>query len=208
MRMVDRLAQSIIHTGETRRVSPWFYLPIGRYRLLPSWGVIGTGTGVLSIREEVAGTDIVTQSVTTFPQAQAEIELNAASAGQYAFFLDVGTSNSVAAEFRGAQIRQAPLQQWVNNVSTTLAANISDVATSLTITSATGFPTLGANEFFDVTLEAGTTREIVRVQGRTGTTLSSLLRGREGTTAVAWSAGSIVSIRLTAGQIAALRDLT
>lgn len=100
------------------------------------------------------------------------------------------------------------LQLFANNAVSLLAAPISASATSLTVLTGHGSlfpqPTGDGSDYFLVTLEneTATTREIIRVNGRSGDTFTGLLRGQEGTTAVAWSAGpgsdTLVDQRITA----------
>lgn len=100
-----------------------------------------------------------------------------------------------------------PNQLFTNNAVTLLAAAISAGDTSLTVMSGYGqlFPMpVDVGDFFLVTLEdqAGTTREIIRVTGRTGDVFTGLIRAQEGTTAQAWSASlgsdTLVDHRVTA----------
>lgn len=97
---------------------------------------------------------------------------------------------------------------FANNASTVLAAPISAGATSLTVASGTGslFPIPGSN-LYAITLNDAATREvfeIIYVQSRSGDTMSNLLRGQEGTTAVSWLAGDYCAQFITAGQQAAM----
>jgi len=85
-----------------------------------------------------------------------------------------------------------------NNVATTLASGINDTATSLTVASATGFPDVP----FRITIHTGNPAdgEIIEVGGKSGTTFSSLLRGRESTVAASWSEGATIEMLGTAGM--------
>lgn len=87
---------------------------------------------------------------------------------------------------------------YVNNFSTTTAADITNSGTTLVITSATGLPTLSGSEYYYLTLDnlLGTV-EIVKVTARTGTSLT-IVRGQEGTTGVAWLTGAVIEMRETA----------
>jgi len=93
---------------------------------------------------------------------------------------------------------------YANNASTTLASNISDSATSLTVATGDGalFPALSGGDTFVVTLEQGSTREIVEVTARSGDALT-IVRAREGTTAAAFTAGAVVELRVTASSFRA-----
>lgn len=89
----------------------------------------------------------------------------------------------------------------VNNFSTTLSVAISSTgATSATITSSTGLPTLSGGNFFYLTLVSGSTLEIVKVTAWSGTSLSTIVRAQEGTTASTFPIGTIVSLRSTANS--------
>jgi len=91
---------------------------------------------------------------------------------------------------------------FTNNASTTLASGITNVATSLTVSTGTGalFPSPTSVDYFLCTLEnaSGTTREIVKVTARSTDTFT-IVRAQEGTTAEAFSAADKVELRLTAG---------
>ena len=97
-------------------------------------------------------------------------------------------------------------QLFTNNAVALLATPISAGAASLTVMAGLGslYPSPASGEYFLVTLEdqAGTVREIIRVNGRTDDTFTGLVRGQEGTTAQAWSASlgsdTLVDHRVTA----------
>lgn len=93
----------------------------------------------------------------------------------------------------------AGLNLFTNNAATTLASNITNVATTLTVATGTGalFPSPTAGEYFYCTLanNAGTV-EIIKVTARSGDTFSTITRGQDGTSAVSWSAGDKVELRL------------
>lgn len=90
-----------------------------------------------------------------------------------------------------------------NNVATTLAADISATAGSLSVASGTGsrFPTLVAGQYYYATLISSDKRlEIVKVTGRTGDLLT-ITRAQENTHAMEFFAGSKVELRITAQSI-------
>lgn len=93
----------------------------------------------------------------------------------------------------------AGLNLFTNNAATTLASNISNVATSLTVATGTGalFPNPTAGQYFYCTLanNAGTV-EIIKVTARSGDTFSTITRAQDGTSAVGWTAGDKVELRL------------
>lgn len=100
---------------------------------------------------------------------------------------------------------------FTNFSSTQLAGGITDVATSMTVSTTTGanFPTTAASQWFYVVLTdslvSPTQREIIKVTTRVGDTFSVIVRARDGTVAQAWPSGTYVQLRLTAGTFA---DLT
>lgn len=73
------------------------------------------------------------------------------------------------------------------------------------------FPTIsgGSGDTFKLTIEVGSTREIVKVTATSGDTFT-IARGQEGTSATGWSASATIALRLTAAQIQAFYpfDLT
>lgn len=94
-------------------------------------------------------------------------------------------------------------QLWTNNAKSTLASAItSSGATSLTVQPGDGglFPNPGATDFFQVTLENGLTREIVKVTARSADTFT-IVRGQEGTTATTFPLGATVDLRDTADAL-------
>lgn len=103
----------------------------------------------------------------------------------------------------------AQLQKFANNASGTLLAGIVAIDTTITLSSGHGafFPTLTGSEYFVATLKDTTTGllEIVKVLARTGDALT-VVRGHEGTVALAFPAGSIFELRPTAGSFNAIYD--
>jgi hypothetical protein len=93
-----------------------------------------------------------------------------------------------------------------NNFITTLNGAISDSATSIVLTSVTGFPIIGAGTTCNVTLANGSDIEIVTATARSSFTLT-VTRGAESTVAKAFASGSTVSIRPTAGSFDGKADL-
>lgn len=95
------------------------------------------------------------------------------------------------------------MQLFANNAKTTLIADCSESDTEISVASIAEFPYLTADDYFLVTLESGDQREIVSVVARyTGS--FAVERAQEGTTAQAWAVGTTVSLRVTAGTMAAL----
>lgn len=102
-------------------------------------------------------------------------------------------------------------QLFANNAISLLAHGISDIATSLDLAPGSGvlFPNPGVGEFFLITLEdvTASSREIIKVTGRAGDTLTFNLadRGQEGTIARPWfvtqNDNVLVELRATAGTM-------
>lgn len=90
-----------------------------------------------------------------------------------------------------------------NNAQGFLATAISSSDSSILLTSGTGtsFPSPTTGQYFYATISttAGT-NEIVKCTGRSSDTLT-VVRGQEGTTAVAFAAGSRVEVRVTAQSV-------
>jgi len=95
-----------------------------------------------------------------------------------------------------------------NNFSTTLAAGISNSATSITLTSATGLPAIGSGEVFYLTITSGSKREIVIATDDALTPSFTVTRGAEGTTGQTFLSGSTVELRVTANSIDRKLDMT
>lgn len=101
-------------------------------------------------------------------------------------------------------------QLFTNNAISLLAAPIDSTATSLTVMAGHGAkypqPVGDGSDFFFITLEdlSAAVREIIKVTGRTGDTLTFALadRAQEGTVALAWTANAghdtLVDHRVTA----------
>lgn len=99
---------------------------------------------------------------------------------------------------------------FVNNYNSTLAAAVTSSATTLTVASSAGLPTLASGDTWTLTLSTGgasPTLEIVYVTAISGTTLT-VARGQEGTAAVAWASGSACYAGVTAAELAAFAQGT
>jgi hypothetical protein len=99
-------------------------------------------------------------------------------------------------------------QLFANNAISLLAAGITNVATSLTVTTGDGalYPSPTGGDYFMLTLtQAGseTSWEVVKVTARTGDVLT-VVRAQEGTTAAAWALGCKAELRVTAESLNAL----
>lgn len=95
-------------------------------------------------------------------------------------------------------------QLFTNNSASTLAVAMSDSILSVVVASGEGalFASPSGGDYQMVTLNDPVTGdyEIVKVTARSGDNLS-VVRGQEGTTAVAWSTGVKVEARITAGSL-------
>ena len=88
----------------------------------------------------------------------------------------------------------------LNNFRTTLAADFSNVATSITLTD--NIPTLGVGNSVRLTLYSGSTFEIIEISNLTGApTYAVASRALEGTTASSWAAGTVIECRITANSV-------
>ncbi len=92
-----------------------------------------------------------------------------------------------------------------NNFETTLNGNILIGDTSATLTSVTGFPTIGGGVTCNLTLEDGATREIVKATARSGFVIT-IVRAQEDTSAIAFASGSMASLRATRDSIDSKQD--
>jgi len=100
-----------------------------------------------------------------------------------------------------------------NNASSTLLDSVNNVLDLIVIqvADATKFPSISGNEYFMITLEdtsqSPVLREVCKVTATSANTFT-VLRGQEGFTPEAFSAGATVSNRITAGTILALYTAT
>lgn len=85
------------------------------------------------------------------------------------------------------------VEQFANLAQTTLNGSITNIATTLTVTSATGFPASGQ---FRIIID----NEIILVTAVSGTTFT-IARGAEGTTGAAHSSGVLVTHVVTAASL-------
>ena len=104
------------------------------------------------------------------------------------------------------------LVKFANNAVSRLAGNITNIATTLTVTPGDGakFPALGAGEHFPATLvKADGTLEIVKVTARSTDTFT-IERAVEPVGGVqashAFTAGDKIELRLTAGSVGSELD--
>lgn len=99
---------------------------------------------------------------------------------------------------------------FANDASSTLAAPISNVATSLSLSAGTGalFPSPSSGQQFALTLNDAATGllvEVVYCTARTGDVLT-VSRAQEGTVAQSWLAGDLAASLITAGNLSAFQQ--
>jgi hypothetical protein len=101
-------------------------------------------------------------------------------------------------------------RKYPNRWFTTLAdvGGITNVATSLTLAANPGSVSLTAGQYVVLTVTNGSTVERMRATTITGTAVSGITRGQEGTTGVAFPLGATISINITQVGIENLFDLT
>jgi len=100
--------------------------------------------------------------------------------------------------------------KFANNAYGTLNASITNTDTSLTLSSGQGarFPSLGAGDYFYVTLiDTSNNLEIAKCTARSSDVLT-ITRGQEGTTARAYAVGDRVELRITSQALVDLSDNT
>ena len=92
---------------------------------------------------------------------------------------------------------------FANNANTTLASSLTNSATTMSVTSASSFPSPTGVQYFYCTLADAatqTTIEIVKVTSVTGTNFA-ITRAQDGTSATAFAAGAVVSLRLVRASL-------
>lgn len=99
-----------------------------------------------------------------------------------------------------------------NNAVTTLAAGISDSATTITLTSDAAFASVGLYglvQALTITDPANILPpEVVYATAIPSAGQRTVMRGEDGTTAQTWGAGAIVSARVTAGMLGSFAQVT
>ena len=93
--------------------------------------------------------------------------------------------------------------KFANLASSTLASSLTNSATSISVTDASSFPTLGAGDYFYASIGEGSLSEIVKVTAVSSNTFTAV-RGQDGTTARSHDSGTSVALRVVA---AALDDI-
>lgn len=102
-------------------------------------------------------------------------------------------------------------QLWSNNSVSTLAGALTATSTALTIQTGDGtlFPNPTATvDFFVVTLESGSNREIIQVQTRSTDSFTDITRAQEGTSAQVWATGTTLELRLTRDGLTRLHTIS
>lgn len=87
-------------------------------------------------------------------------------------------------------------RKYANNFGTTLNGAITNVQTTITLTSATGLPAIGAGEEYNLTITDGTNIEIVTVTDDASSPTLTVTRGVDGTSGTAFANGDTVELRL------------
>ena len=87
--------------------------------------------------------------------------------------------------------------KFANLASTTLASGVNATTTSISVTSASSFPTLGSGDYFYASIGFGSDSEIVKVTDVNGTTFT-VVRGQDDTSASTHDSGDEIALRVTA----------
>ena len=90
--------------------------------------------------------------------------------------------------------------KFTNNAATTLAAGINSSVTSIAVTDGSVFPAITGGDYFYVTFDDSTNKEIVKVTARSGNTLTAV-RGQDDTTARAFNSGDKAELRIVAALL-------
>ena len=93
--------------------------------------------------------------------------------------------------------------KFTNNASTTVGSGLNASATSLTVASASSFPSLsGAGDYCYLTIQgsASSNREVVKATALSSNTFT-IVRAQDGSSAGSWLAGDIVELRMTAALL-------
>lgn len=101
-----------------------------------------------------------------------------------------------------------PKRLYSNSARTTLASTVGPADTSIIVTDASRFAIPATNQFITVTIDSGTSFEIIDVYGITGNVLSGCIRGREGTTAQNFLTGTRIENRATASAFSSFARLS
>ena len=86
--------------------------------------------------------------------------------------------------------------KYANNAYSTLSAAINTTATSISVVSASSFPTLSGGDHMYLTIVSEHALEVVKVTNVSGTTLT-VVRGQDGTSGTAAANGDRIELRIT-----------
>ncbi|MBN86626.1 MAG: hypothetical protein CL885_03800, partial [Dehalococcoidia bacterium] len=95
--------------------------------------------------------------------------------------------------------------KFSNNASTTLATAINTTDTSVVVASAANFPALGGSDHSYITLQTGSTIEIVKATALSSNTFT-VVRGQGGTSAASFGVGSQVELRMNTALLQDVKD--
>jgi hypothetical protein len=92
---------------------------------------------------------------------------------------------------------------YANNAKTTLASAVQPTDTTIQVANSSIFPQPTTGQYFLVTIDTGSTQEVVQVTSNnvSTNTFSGCVRGFENTTAGAYQAGTRIENRVTAGTL-------
>lgn len=90
--------------------------------------------------------------------------------------------------------------KFANYATTELSGSINSTTTSVSVVDGAVFPSITNPDYFYVTLEEGSTREIVKVTARSGNTLT-VVRGQDGTSGSSFTTAAKVELRLAKATI-------
>ena len=86
--------------------------------------------------------------------------------------------------------------KYSNNAYSTLSAAINTTDTSISVASASSFPTLSGSDYMYLTIVSEHALEVVKVTNVSGTTLT-VVRGQDGTSGTAAANGDRIELRIT-----------
>ena len=78
---------------------------------------------------------------------------------------------------------------YANNAKTTIASPVGPSDTSIIVADTSKMPTIGTNQYFMMTIDSGTSIEVIEVHNISGNVLTNCVRGCEGTTAQSFLIG-------------------
>lgn len=96
---------------------------------------------------------------------------------------------------------------YANNAKTTLASSVAPTDTTIQVANASLFPNPAAGQHFFVTIDTGSTQEVIKVFGVSGNSFINCQRGQENTVAGTYQAATRIELRVTAGNYASFARL-